>query len=746
VQQRAGWLFAFGLGCLAAGLSGLADLAGPVLLGSGGALLGIAMLAVAGAGLRARHDVRCRDALFDLVDDDAEATVLVGPEGRVLRQNRAALAALGDLAGGPLDGALCRVCAVPEAIIERVASAAGVRGRATDEVTTPEGRVRLRARTFGDGHVLWRIARQEQARLPSGLDAPAVLVDAEGEIRDATPAFTALAGRRPTRLDDVLGDEPETGSAARVLNGAKGQVRVRLFETLAPQDGRTVVVLPEQDAEDVPDWRVLDTLPVPLLRVAVDGTLLTSNEAARSLLGIGREAKANLADLVTGLGRPVSEWLADAAGRIATQPEVVRAARQDSDVFLQISLARVTERDRPTLVAFLNDATELKTLEAQFVQSQKMQAIGQLAGGVAHDFNNLLTAIRGHCDLLLLKRDAGHPDYADLEQINQNANRAAGLVSQLLAFSRKQALQPQLLDLRDTLSDLAHLLNRLVGERISLEVSHGAAPSLVRADKRQLEQVLMNLVVNARDAMPEGGGIRIETGRQTVATAFRRDRALVPAGEYVVMSVRDDGVGIPADRLPKIFEPFYTTKRTGEGTGLGLSTAYGIVKQSGGFIFADSAPGDGTTFTILLPAHEPPAEGLAAAVPDTASGAGPAYKEGVVLLVEDEAAVRAFASRALRLRGLTVIEAETAEEALEKLSDPDLAVDVFVTDVIMPGMDGPSWVTKALEDRPGTRVVFVSGYAEDSLADSGRRVPGSVFLPKPFSLHDLTATVQAQIH
>ena len=376
-----------------------------------------------------------------------------------------------------------------------------------------------------------------------------------------------------------------------------------------------------------------------------------------------------------------------------------------------------------------------------------MQAIGQLAGGVAHDFNNLLTAISGHCDLLLLRHDQGDPDYGDLIQINQNANRAAALVGQLLAFSRKQNLQPEVLDLPDTLGDLTHLLNRLVGEKITLNFEHDPGLLPIRADKRQLEQVLMNLVVNARDAMPEGGQILIETEIRGFEKEFRRDRAVVPPGTYVVVKVVDEGFGIEPQRLSKIFEPFVTSKRPGEGTGLGLSTAYGIVKQTGGYIFVDSVVGSGSCFTLLFPAHdradlpeEPAAPEVPAKVEPMRSG------EGVVLLVEDEAPVRAFASRALRMRGFTVLEADCAEEALKTLEDDALKVDVFVTDVIMPGMDGPSWVKKALEDRPDVKVVFVSGYAEDSFAENQALIPNSVFLPKPFSLSELTAMVNQQIH
>ena len=247
-----------------------------------------------------------------------------------------------------------------------------------------------------------------------------------------------------------------------------------------------------------------------------------------------------------------------------------------------MSLIKIENDQEASLIAILSDATELKTLESQFVQSQKMQAIGKLAGGVAHDFNNLLTAISGHCDLLLLRHDTASQDYADLVQINQNANRAAALVSQLLAFSRKQTLRPEPIDMRNTLADLMHLLNRLVGEKVELVLEHDTDLKPVRADKRQLEQVFMNLVVNARDAMPEGGRIHIKTEGYSLEQALDRDRATIPAGDYISVTVTDEGCGIATDKLTKIFEPFYSTKRTGEGTGLGLSTVYGIVKQTGG--------------------------------------------------------------------------------------------------------------------------------------------------------------------
>jgi two-component system cell cycle sensor histidine kinase/response regulator CckA len=370
-----------------------------------------------------------------------------------------------------------------------------------------------------------------------------------------------------------------------------------------------------------------------------------------------------------------------------------------------------------------------------------MQAIGQLAGGVAHDFNNLLTAINGPGDLLLLRHEGGDPDHGDLIQIRQNANRAAALVRQLLAFSRKQTLRPKVLHLTETLSELSHLLNRLLGERVTLRIEHGQELGPVRVDERQFEQVIMNLVVNARDAMPNGGEVRISTRNLRLRHDLERDQATVPAGDYVLVEVTDTGVGIPEDKLHKIFEPFYTTKKLGEGTGLGLSTVYGIVKQTGGFIFVASVVGRGSTFSVYLPRHdeEPPAEGAAEPLPEPVRDL---TGNGVVLLVEDEAPVRSFAARALRLRGYTVLEAGSGEEALEFIADPAQRIDLLVSDVVMPGIDGPTWVRQAREQRPGVKVIFVSGYAEDVFRSDGGAVEDAIFVPKPFSLNELTQKVK----
>lgn len=682
---------------------------------------------------------------------DASPSFTTDFTGEIGYQNRAAVERFGSRGGQTLTRALGEIFANPGSVLARLQSKAGALGAAHEDLVTRRGHVRLSVHQIEGEGFLWRledmVERPVGGRGAESLSLPMLTASKSGTVLFMNEALRRLVGERVRTLDRIFDDLPVRSGEEHEIATADGPLRCIVAE-LEGAGGRSEIYLLPSAVErtSAHDPASFESLPVALMRLAVDGRVLEVNRAARGLLG-QIQMHTQLAELFEGLGRPVNDWVADAvAGRTERRPEVLRARRGDREVFLQVSLSRVVEEGRPGLIAVLSDATQLKTLEAQFVQSQKMQAIGQLAGGVAHDFNNLLTAISGHCDLLMLRHDKGDPDYADLDQISQNANRAASLVGQLLAFSRKQTLKPRVIDLRDTLSDLTHLLNRLVGEKVVLTLTHDPDLLPIRADKRQLEQVIMNLVVNARDAMPGGGEIRIETENLRLIEDLRRDRAAVPRGDYVVVKVTDEGTGIAPDKIGKIFEPFYTTKRAGEGTGLGLSTAYGIVKQTGGYIFCDSALGTGTCFTLYLPAHDRPVETEAeaeASRPRELPAAEAAA--ATVLLVEDEAPVRAFASRALKLRGYTVFEAENAEEALHILEDENLAFDVFVTDVIMPGMDGPTWVTQALAQRPNTAVVFVSGYAEDVFREGRAPVPNSVFLPKPFSLSELTATVQNQI-
>ena len=407
-------------------------------------------------------------------------------------------------------------------------------------------------------------------------------------------------------------------------------------------------------------------------------------------------------------------------------------------------------------IVYAVETTEQKALEAQMAQGQKMQAVGQLAGGIAHDFNNVLTAIIMASDLLLTNHRPSDPSFPDIMNIKQNANRAASLVRQLLAFSRRQTLRPEVLNLTDVLADVRMLLARLVGTSVRLKIDHGRDLWPVRADLGQFEQVIVNLAVNARDAMPGGGELTIRSKNVTAAEcAAYPYRELVPA-DYVVVEVEDTGTGIEPDVIKKIFEPFFTTKEVGKGTGLGLSMVYGIIKQTGGYIFAESGVGKGTVFSIFLPRHVPGipteaeiAQNEAKALEARTTPAGKASDSAkdlsgsaTVLLVEDEDAVRMGGMRALTSRGYTVHEASSGVEALEIYNELGGEIDIVVSDVVMPEMDGPTLLGELRKIRPDIKFIFVSGYAEDAFA---RNLPTDAkfgFLPKPFSLKQLATIVK----
>lgn len=391
------------------------------------------------------------------------------------------------------------------------------------------------------------------------------------------------------------------------------------------------------------------------------------------------------------------------------------------------------------------DTTELRRLQHDFAQAVKMNAIGQLAGNVAHDFNNLLTAIIGHADLLLANHRPTDPQFRDIMQIKQNSNRAAGLVRQLLAYSRRQTLRPQVLQLGDVLSDLQILMRRLVGEKIDLDLRHGRDLWLVEADLNQFEQVMINLIVNARDAMPDGGKILLRTRNIGAAEcASFEDAALVPA-DYVAIEVEDSGHGIPAEVKDKIFEPFFTTKEVGKGTGLGLATVYGIVKQTGGFVLCASTPGQGTTFSVLLPRHIPEVRDAPPASDEERARSADLTGHGTILLVEDEEAVRAFGARALASRGYTVLQATSGIEALEIADANNAEIDLVVSDVVMPEMDGPTLLGELRKRGIAAKVVFVSGYAEGAFEKNLPEGEAFGFLPKPFSIKQLIEAVKAHM-
>lgn len=448
----------------------------------------------------------------------------------------------------------------------------------------------------------------------------------------------------------------------------------------------------------------------------------------------------------------IAAKLAAADGRTERDPIEIRISSPREKTIV-LFLSRIDDVEGATSFTGLDrgggftlhfiDVTEQKNLEIQFAQSQKMQAVGQLAGGVAHDFNNLLTAMIGFCDLLLLRFQPGDPSFADIMQIQQNANRAANLVRQLLAFSRQQTLQPRVLNITDVLVDLSHLLRRLIGENIELKVVLGRDLGPIKVDQGQLEQVIINLAVNARDAMPSGGTLTIRTTNVRCAQAQRRGHEVMPAGDYVLIEVADTGVGIPGGNLARIFDPFFSTKELGSGTGLGLSTVYGIVKQTGGFVFVDSYPGRGAVFEIYLPRYQATDASMSARLDANEASAGKDLTGcGTVLLVEDEDPVRKFGARALRNKGYEVIEAESGEAALEVIRNAAQKIDLLITDVVMPRLDGPGLVREVREIRSDIKVIFISGYAEDAFRQRLDSDSDIDFLSKPFSLKQLATKVK----
>ncbi|NWG46740.1 MAG: response regulator [Alphaproteobacteria bacterium] len=528
-------------------------------------------------------------------------------------------------------------------------------------------------------------------------------------------------------------------SAGQVLQGPE------ILEPSAPPalahapPRRASALLPQSEALAATTF---DAAPVGMVRVGADGGIRAVNRAFLELADLREPGLAIGRSLLDMFGQKDRAGVAAliAEFRDGRQTGPVEAAFAGNQRVAELHPLRVAALDPDgggeTLIYAL-DVTDRKQLR----QADKMQAIGQLAGGVAHDFNNLLTAIIGFCDLLLLRHGVGDSSFNDINQIRQNATRAANLTSQLLAFSRQQSLVPRVIDLKEVVTDLSQLLRRLLGERIQLTVQHQRDLWLVKVDKVQLEQVIMNLAVNARDAMPGGGSLTIRTENVDSLAAAGLGHPIMPAADYVMISVTDTGIGIAPEDLDKIFEPFFTTKPVGQGTGLGLSTVYGIIKQTDGFIFPESEPGKGTTFRIYLPRHR--AEESAAVQPAESVRVQPDLTgQETILLVEDEDAVRTFAARALESRGYRVLSAEGGEAALALLEEAGGPVDLVISDVMMPGMDGPSLVAALRERHPEVRVVFISGYAEGAFRDQLVERGDFEFLPKPFTLKQLAAKVK----
>ena len=545
----------------------------------------------------------------------------------------------------------------------------------------------------------------------------------------------------------------------------------RLYHKLAfgadgvPGPSRTLVINRARDehsdpqrAAEVRFMRFFDHTPMAIATVDRAGAVVRANARyAKLAQGLSPEGAAsnsifravNARD--RGLLISAINQAAEGQGDIPPVEAMLDGATERWGQFF-VTAVEENERETEAAIVYMLETTERRTLENQINQSQKMESVGQLAGGIAHDFNNVLSAIMMANDFLLNAHKPTDPSFQDIMQIKQNANRAAALVRQLLAFSRKQTLRPQVLDLGETLSDIGILLKRLIGEKVTFPgVVHGRDLWPVKADISQFEQVIVNLAVNARDAMPEGGKLSIRTANVLAEEVAKYAYKGMPSADYVLVEVSDTGTGIPADIVGKIFEPFFSTKEVGKGTGLGLSTVYGIVKQTGGFVYVDSEAGHGTTFRIFLPRYHPEQEAQpeAAAAGETAKAPSAEAKprtdltgQGTILLVEDEDGLRSLNARGLRSRGYSVIEASNGIEAMEALEQKDGAVDLVVSDVVMPEMDGPTLLKNMRGRNPDLKIIFVSGYAEDAFEKSLPENQQFAFLPKPFTLSQLVAAVK----
>lgn len=631
----------------------------------------------------------------------------------------------------------------------------------------------------GEDHLLWRFRAvlqaslvEEAKRLVGGAAGRAAsnaglitaVIGPEGRIRSTNSAFaqravgdgsTNLIGRDFAsflRVDDAQNiffeREGQTGPAMQLVHIplADGDV---VADGKESQHAGLVLLLDRQDvsarkgSELIQVELMFSLLPFGLAMVSRDGRFLFANSAFTNASGIDDNGLPPYpGDLVIAEDKAA---LGDTVRRFASGPpqngDLAVRLKHQPDELISLSVAGVRGLGDAAVLLSLRDSSEEATLKRQVAQATKMQAVGQLAGGVAHDFNNVLTAILGHCDLMLLRHSPGDGDYDDIQQIKNNSARAASLTRQLLAFSRQQTLRPQIIQLPDVIAETSHLLNRLIGEKVTLEVRHDRNLGAIRADPGQLEQVIMNLAVNARDAMAGGGILTIETRRITEADVRAMNSEILPVADYTAIVVRDAGCGISAENQAKIFEPFFTTKDIGKGTGLGLSTVYGIVKQSGGYIFVDSAIGKGTTFTLYFPVHD--MRGETAAEPETQSlhdAPDEQWGSGTILLVEDEDMVRAVAERALTRQGYSVITASDGEDGLEQFAAND-SIDLVISDVVMPVMDGPAMARIIRERSPDMPLIFMSGYAEEQLRKS-IDVDNMGFLPKPFTVAQICEHAQ----
>ncbi|ADP72229.1 multi-sensor hybrid histidine kinase [Rhodomicrobium vannielii ATCC 17100] len=608
------------------------------------------------------------------------------------------------------------------------------------------------------------------------LPVAALTVNKDLSVQSANKAFEKLAGGSPigreawslfrtrrgnpltrARLRDVIA---KAGGNIQVqvvsANGFTRQACLHLADTL--NGGGVWLVTPADAAAgrlDEAFETIVASAPDAMAILNTKGVILGANGVFRQIFGAEGVDGSQVADIH---GKALTSLLAESSAQTVKEkiaallstpdanpaPVELHAVPKDA-INRRIRIMIFPAADGNHLVVTAAEPVASALTDEKAAQGQKLQAVGELAGGIAHDFNNLLTAIIGFSDLLLRRFRASDPAFKDLMNIKNNATRAAELVKQILAYSRRQTLRPAILRLTDVIEEFQATMGRTLGEKVKAKVQHGRDLWFVKADEGQIFQVIMNLAVNARDAMPEGGDITISTANVSERESLLLKERGVERGEYVTVEVRDSGTGIKPEHLEKIFDPFFSTKEVGKGTGLGLSTVYGIVKQTGGTILVDSEMGKGSSFRIFLPRYVETELDLKAL---ETRGEAPEQTidltgKATVLLVEDEDAVRSFASRALATRGYTVLEAASGVEALEIMDRHEGQVDLVVSDVVMPEMDGPTLLRHLRQRNPDIRIIFMSGYAEEAFRKNLSADENFVFLPKPFTLKKLAETVKA---
>ncbi len=512
--------------------------------------------------------------------------------------------------------------------------------------------------------------------------------------------------------------------------------RDREHEALRAQQG----MLQQSEADY---RRLVEHAPLGIYRSTPEGRFLRVNPALVAMLGYGTADELLRLNMRWDVyATPEDrEGLSAGIGDKDVSTAEIHWKRKDGHPLTVRVAARAVRGSDGAIESFegiVEDVTRQRLLEEQYRQAQRLEAVGRLAGGVAHDFNNALTAIGGYADLLLQALPAGDARREDANEIRAAAARAAGLTRQLLAFSRRQVLQPRVLDLNAVVETLHRMLRRLIGEDVKLALSLATGSLAVRADPGQLEQVILNLAVNARDAMPRGGTLTLETAEMELDEAYRREHAGVTPGRYVMLAMTDTGTGMDAEVRAHLFEPFFTTKEQGKGTGLGLATVYGIVQQSGGHIWAYSEPGRGTTFKIYLPRTD---EAIETAEPVAAPRPAAGGVE-TVLLAEDDPAVREVTAAMLAQRGYRVLRAPDGQAALEMARAHPGPIPLLVTDIVMPGMTGPELADALRRERAGLRTLFISGYTDDAVVRQGVLEAGMPYLQKPFTLDDLIRRVR----